>query len=197
MAIKSLENEVKILALIAKGDHRAFCSLFDHYEQYVYGFGRKLTRSNDLAEEIVQDVFLKIWIGREKLVDLDNFPAFLNRLVRNQSYSFLRQHLVHTRGIEKIISSTTIEPKNSIEIEIEFKETLQILNNAIQSLPEQQKKVYELCHQLGFKYDEAAAQMNISPDTVHYHMKLALKAIRKHFQKNAFAYPILIGYLFK
>lgn len=196
MPIKPFENESKLLSEIAQGDHRAFCSLFDHYEQYVYGFGRKLTRSNDQAEEIVQDVFLKIWVGREKLVGIENFDAYLNRLVRNQSYSVLRQNLSHAKGIEKI-SSTQSEKDDSLESKIDYKETVKILNDAIVSLPEQQKRVYELCHQQGLKYEEAAEEMNISSATVHYHMKLALKAIREHFNKNAFAYPILITYLFK
>lgn len=196
MAIKPLENESVLLAQISEGDHRAFCNLFDHYEQYVYGFGRKLTRSNDQAEEIVQDVFLKIWVGREKLVNIENFEAYLNRLVRNQSYSMLRQNLSHAKGMDKISSSTS-EMEDSLEAQIEYKETVKILNDAILSLPEQQRRVYDLCHIQGLKYDEAAEKMNISADTVHYHMKLALKSIRAHFNKNAFAYPILITYLFK
>lgn len=196
MPIKNLVNEAEILGKIAQGDHLAFCILFDHYHQYVFGFGRKLTRSNNQAEEIVQDIFLKIWEGRGRLTGLDNFEAYLTRLVKNQAFSVLRRNTVRTKAAVEIALTAT-EQDYSMESEMEYNETVKILNEAILSLPQQQRKVYELCHQQGLKYDEVAAQMNISPDTVHYHMKLALKAIREHFRNNAFTYHLLLACLFR
>jgi RNA polymerase sigma-70 factor (ECF subfamily) len=81
--------------------------------------------------------------------------------------------------------------------ELDHKETVRLLDEIIHKLPPQQRKAYKLCHQQGLKYEQAAKEMNISPDTVHYHMKLALKTIRAHFQKNFLLYPLLIGYLFR
>lgn len=74
---------------------------------------------------------------------------------------------------------------------LDYKETKELLDDVVSRLPQQQRSVYTLCHSEGLKYDEAAAQLNISPDTVHYHMKLALATIREHFKRHALLYPAL------
>lgn len=196
MALNPLDHEYAILEKIASGDHHAFCVLFDHYHRYIYAFGRKLTRSDDQAQEIVQDIFLKIWTGREKLTGIDHFEAYLTRLVRNQAYTVLRKHMLLNRLSNEIMETQSPE-FNDLNTEIDYRETVVLLNDAIQQLTEQQRRVYELCHQQGLKYDDAAKELNISADTVHYHMKLALRTIREHFKKNAFIYPLLISCLFK
>jgi RNA polymerase sigma-70 factor (ECF subfamily) len=195
MTLRTLHDEHELLAQVAGGDHKAFCILFDRYHGYVFGFGRKLTRSDDQAEEIVQDIFLKIWALREKLSSLDNFEAYLTRLVRNQSYSVLRRNIAHDKA-SSVFLSQQAEQDNNMERQLAYNETVRILEEAIQGLPEQQRKVYELCHRQGLKYEDAAREMAISADTVHYHMKLALKAIREHFKKHSFVYQVLLAALF-
>ncbi len=191
MAIKPLFNEAGILQEIAAGDQRAFSSLFDHYQGYVFAFGLKLTYSEALAEEIVQDIFLKIWFCREKLVEIECFGAYLNRSVRNHSFNLLRQAATEIKVNQHIGLSLT-ELDNSTQQDLEFRETARIIDEVINLLPAQQKLVYTLCHRDGLKYEEAAQQMNISSATVHYHMKLALTTIREHFKKNALGYPTLL-----
>lgn len=196
MPIKPLNLESELLSKIAEGDEYAFCGLFDHYRKYVFSFGRKLTHSEEAAEEIVQDVFLKIWTGRERLKDIDNFAAYLTILVRNHSFNLLRQMGQRQRADQKIQSAMS-EQDNTTEHNLDYREAVRVLDEVLELLPEQQKMVYTLCHQDGLKYEEAALKMNISAATVHYHMKLALAAIREHFKKNAVAYPVLLLCLLK
>ena len=191
MAIKPLNNESELLAKIAEGDESAFCSLFDHYQKYVFSFGRKLMRSDEIAEDIVQDIFIKIWQGREKLKEIDNFGGYLNILVRNHSFNLLRQLAHRQRTGEDIVLSFSDEDNNT-QHTIDYRETVRILEEVLDNLPEQQKTVYSLCHLDGLKYEEAAAKMNISVATVHYHMKLALKNIRHHLIRNGLSYQILL-----
>lgn len=191
MAIKPLNDENDLLSRVAKGDSHAFTILFDHYQKYVFGFGLKLTYSEELAEEIVQDIFLKIWYGRDKLGRVENFGAYLNRLVRNHAFNLLRQVAGHAKANQRIgISSTELD--NSTQRTLDFRETARLLKEAVELLPAQQKKVFALCHEQGLKYDEAAQQLNISSATVHYHMKLALNDIREHFNKHGVNYPVLL-----
>ncbi len=196
MAIKPIHNESEILAKIAEGDASAFCDLFDHYERYVFSFGCKLMRSKEIAEEIVQDIFIKIWEGRRRLREIDNFGGYLNILVRNYSFNLLRQ-LAHKQktGAEIILSFS--DEDNHTQHTIDYRETVRILEEVLDHLPEQQKTVYSLCHLEGLKYEEAAAKMNISVATVHYHMKLALKNIRNHLIKNGLSYQILLFFFFE
>ena len=196
MAINPLHKESELLIKIAEGDQLAFCTIFDHYQKYVFSFGRKLTRSEEMAEEIVQDVFLKIWFARDRLKAIENFGAYLNILVRNHSFNLLRQTAYQQRTNQAMRLSLS-DQDNSTQNMLDYRETVKILNEAIELLPDQQKLVYTLCHRDGLKYEEAALKMNISAATVHYHMKLALNTIREHFRKDAAAYSVLLLCLLK
>lgn len=191
MRDKNLLNEPVLLTKVAGGDERAFREIFDHYQHYVFTFARKITHSDSNAEEIVQDIFLKIWFGRDHLLSVENFGAYLNRLVRNHAFNLLRHEAVVSRmKIEMELSNT--DNDLGTQQALDYKETKKLLDDIMSRLPEQQRKVYTLCHLDGLKYDEVATQLNISPDTVHYHMKLALAAIRRHFKRHALIYPALM-----
>jgi RNA polymerase sigma-70 factor (family 1) len=196
MADKFLPNESELLEKIASGDKRAFTELFEFYQRYVYVYGKNLTRSDELAAEIVQDIFLKIWLGREKLKKIDNFGAYLNRIVRNHSLNVIRQIAQQIKS-NAILKINTKEADESTIQQIDYNEANSMLNQAINNLPPQQRMVYHLCHLEGLKYEEAAVKMNISVRTVQAHLGQALKHIREHFKKNAMAYPLLVGLLLK
>jgi RNA polymerase sigma-70 factor (family 1) len=174
-----LDNEQMLLCQVAAGSQKSFAIIFAHYSKIIYPFALKLTRSNDLAEEILQEVFLKIWINRENLVNIENFGAYLNRITRNHSYNVMRR-IAHEALIFFEMSKQMSEEVNNTEDDIICNDVQQTLNNAISHLTPQQKLIYTLCHKDGLKYNEVAIRLNISPSTVHTHMKLALKLIRKH-----------------
>lgn len=174
-----IENENALLAQIAVGDQKSFAIIFAYYSKTIYPFALKLTRSDELAEEILQDVFLKIWINRENLINIENFGAYLNRITRNHSYNIMKR-IAHEALIVFEVSKQMSEGVNNTENDIVYKDVQGTLNNALSHLTPQQKLIFTLCNRDGLKYSEVANQLNISPSTVHTHMKLALKLIRKH-----------------
>lgn len=192
----NLLDESALLAKIADGDEHAFRKIFEYYQSNMYTFAQKITRSNADAEEVVQDIFLKIWFDRNRLTHVENFGAYLNRLVRNHALNLLRHEAVVTKA-KAAMELTANENDLGTQQALDYKETKQLLDNVLSRLPEQQRKVYALCHFEGMKYDEVANQLNISPDTVHYHMKLALATIRRHFKQHALAYPALLLFFLK
>ncbi|MBB6240327.1 RNA polymerase sigma-70 factor (ECF subfamily) [Pedobacter sp. AK013] len=196
MSVKPLDNEAEILTEIAGGDKRAFEILFKNYHKYVLAFSKKITRSDDLAREIVQDVFLKIWLGREKLRTLETFGAYLNTIVRHQCFNVLRRLSQEIKSNE-VFRLKASNLNDSTAHELDYREAENILNKAIETLSPQQRMVYVLCHQEGMKYEEAAIKMGISHQTVHSYMKDALKKIRAHFKKHAVAYTVFILSLFR
>lgn len=195
MAIKPLQDEPEILAKVADGDQGAFTALFKHYQGFVFSFSKRITSTDENAGEVVQDIFLKLWLNREKLSGIENFGAYLNRIVRNHSLNIVRRELQLYKTASQFKDSYS-EMDNSTVMQLDLNETRDILNNAIAELSPQQRTVYELCHMQGLKYEEAAVKMNISPQTVNSYMKDALKKIRLHFRKHALAYPLLILCLF-
>jgi RNA polymerase sigma-70 factor (family 1) len=193
---KAIDNEKELLASIAGGDQYAFTILFKHYQRFVYFSGRKLTHSEELATEIVQDIFLKIWLDREQLIVIESFGAYLNRIVRNHSFNVLRQLAQRAKSTEKL-KINSAETDNSTVEKINHNDATKLLNEALKQLSPQQRMVYNLCHEKGYRYEDAAEKMDISPQTVHSHMKLALRKIREHFIKHAGAYPFFIAVIFK
>ncbi|WP_316839458.1 RNA polymerase sigma-70 factor [Pedobacter gandavensis] len=196
MFVRPLDNEKELLAEIARGDKRAFEILFKNYHKYVLAFSKKITRSEDMAKEVVQDVFLKIWLSRDKLQTLETFGAYLNTVVRNHCFNRLRQLSQEAKSNE-ILKLNIVEVCDSTVDELNYREAESVLNQAIETLSPQQKMVYLLCHQQGMKYEEAALKMNISPQTVHAYMKDALKKIRAHFKRHAIGYTVFLLSLFK
>ncbi|UYQ91423.1 RNA polymerase sigma-70 factor [Chitinophaga horti] len=196
MALKPLSDEAELLAMIAAGDQRAFTKMFNHYQRDLYLFSKSVTKSEEAAVEVVQDVFLKIWSARTELSSIDNFPAFLNRIVRNHSLNVLRKIGRENRlryplkadqtGLENVL------PDQTTHQELDYNDAVRLLNTVLAELPTQQRLVYQLCHVEGLKYEEAALKLGISVETVRVHMKRAIRKIRIQFANHAILYPLLI-----
>ncbi|MES2277941.1 MAG: RNA polymerase sigma-70 factor [Bacteroidota bacterium] len=183
MAVTPLFTEQELLQLVATGDQRAFGVLFEQRQQFIFNIAYKLTRSRTQAKEVVQDVFLKIWNRREELPAIDNFGAYINRMARNQSIDALR--VVAREALRTIELQEEHLEKGDIQTEekLQYQETGRIVQLALEGLSPQQRKVYQLCHEQGLKYEEAAAELGLSTGTVHSHMKLALKNIRNYIHQ--------------
>lgn len=187
--------EKQLLISIASGDQKAFATLFETYQTMIYDYSLRLTRSKTQAEEIVQKIFMKIWINREGLNRIENFGAYLNRATRNESYTVLRA--IAAQAICAIEPAhESFAGDDNTENRVLYNESAGMLKAAVDSLPPQRKLVYELCHEQGMKYEEVARQLNISSGTVHKHMKLALKTIREHFGHISMLL-LITGYLHK
>lgn len=174
-----LNNEKELLDLIAGGDEAAFAKLFAFYQNRIYSSAFKLSRSSTIAEEIVQNVFLKIWLNRVNLCSINNFGAYLFVIIRNEVYVALnriaRNHKVHSLfGIDQMAGDNDNE-KRFMDREYE-----NLLQRAIEQLPVQQKKVYKLMKVQGLKRDETATLMRIHPETVKSHLAQAIKSVRSY-----------------
>lgn len=181
--------EAGLLKAIAKGDQEAFTILFENRHAKFYTFALKLTRSKALAEEIIQDVFLNIWINRANLETILNFDAYLNRITRNLSLNALR-NIAKDKVLTAELEADEHYPDHSTEQLLAYNDTMLLMKAAIAKLSPQQQMVYTLCHKEGLTYEQAALKLNIAPSTVHSHMKAALFGLRKHFKKMGI--PLLI-----
>jgi RNA polymerase sigma-70 factor (family 1) len=173
-------NEDKLLKLVSAGDQQAFRQVFHVHAPRVYGFALKLTRSQILAEEIVQDVFVKLWIHRESLTGIQHLQAYLHTLTRNHTLNVLKRIALEETA-KAVLKRRTTEAHFETEETVNFRESQSRLNRAIDQLPPQQRTVYSLCQNEGLKYEEVAQRLNISRLTVKTHMQQALRALKAHF----------------
>jgi len=178
-----MAEEKLLLAKIADGDQHAFEFLFTSYKNKVYGYALKILQSESSAEEIVQETFIKLWVKRDHLIHIDNFGGFLRTIVKNETLNALKRIAVQQRNYS-IIQQGNTETDSTTELSIEYRETKRLLELAIDKLPNQQKKVYNLCHVEGFKQKDVAEKLQISQLTVKVHLREAIKSIKSHLDTN-------------
>lgn len=181
MPAQPLYHEKALLDQIAQGDENAFRTIFDHYRDAIYSFALKVLRHEAMAEETVQDVFLKIWINRAGLSAIRNFADFLYIVARNHTFNSLRKLARERRICTGVPDDLQIEGV-SAEAMVLQRDYDRVLQQAIALLPPQQKLVYTLSRQHGLSRDEIAEQMNISAGTVKAHMAQALRSVRTYFK---------------
>ncbi len=191
MAIRPLENETYILAKIAGGDERSFAILFHWYSKPLAEFVFKLTNSIDATEEIIQDSFIKIWLRRETLTGINNFSGYLYILCRNEALLALKKiaskTVAHAAFEKDLLNELEIEETDSLIDE--YRNLIQI---AVDKLPEQQQKVYKMSRYDRLKHDEIAKVLSLSPETVKKHIQLAVQFIKKDVSSHKDLGVILI-----
>ena len=175
-------NENELLALIALGDEIAFRRVYDHYRKRIYSYAFNLTESEDRAGDLVQEIFLKVWVNREKLPGLDNFSAWLHAIARNYFFDTVKKMATETK-VYKNLRIVTDEGTDETNHFILNRENEAILLQLLEKLPAQQRLVLQLKSQ-GYKLDEIAGEMDISKNTVKVHLKRALATLREYLKNR-------------
>ncbi|HRZ98728.1 MAG TPA: RNA polymerase sigma-70 factor [Paludibacter sp.] len=179
-SVQSVIPEVEMMKRLSKGDEEAFTQLFYTYSDKLFGFLYNLLRSRTIAEDIVQNVFLKIWQKRTEFSDVENIPGLLFKIAQNEAVDVMRKQSRETLGIECQAVEETKSEKNEIMDGILETELNTILSEAVDQLPLQQKRVYQLHKEQGIKHADIAQQLNLSVSTIQSHMKLAVGNIQKY-----------------
>lgn len=181
MLTGSRYNEKTLVQQIASGDQAAFSVLFKAYSGKLAAVIFNLTRSKELTQEIVQDVFLKIWMHRETVANLENFGGYLFVISRNQALNALKRI-----AKEKSILSGLENKNDTAAPETEENESIfyGLLDDAIDRLPPQQKRAYILSRHQRLKYQEIADEMNLSKETVKKYLQAATVSITGYINKN-------------
>ena len=177
MTFDNSYNERELIQLITQGDEQAFTKLFDHYRNKIYGIALKLTHSTTLVEEITEDVFLKIWVRRCALNEIENFSAYLFTIAKNEAYKILKQTAKDYKIVLLAENNETIAHENSEDYLMD-KEYTSLLQKAIDRLPRQQKQVYQLIKEEQLNRHEVAGILHIQPETVKFYLAHAMKNIR-------------------
>ncbi|WP_256003511.1 RNA polymerase sigma-70 factor [Pedobacter deserti] len=190
MGVSPEDNE-RLLADVARRDQKAFRIIYDSYGKQVYTYALQLLHSETEAEEVLQEVFLKLWLMGDRILSIGNLHAYLRTATKHRSLNVLRR-LVLEGKIEKALGKEWREENTDIEDEILIRDVRDVLNRAVDLLPRQQREAYILCQQQGLKYEEAAERLNLSPLTVQTHVKRALRSVRAYVKANTDLAAILI-----
>lgn len=169
---------------IAEGDQEAFTLFFEAFKNKIYSFSFAFTHSAETAEEITQDVFIRVWTNRESLNEIENMDAWLSTVTRNLCFNHLKK-LARERKAKNILLKTQTETEDSVEQYLSYKEKASQVSEAIEQLSPQQRLIFRLNRDKGLKNEEIAHRLNLSPNTVKTHMVTALRKIRSFLESNA------------
>ena len=181
-------NVKELILKVSEGDETAFRGIFNIYYNQLAGFIFRISGSEQLAQEIVQDVFLKIWINKKELVNIECFKAYLFVVAKNHAFNCLKQiareKTKQQEWVNTVLVNASADNNNNNDDAAASAQSEKVIEQAVAMLPPQQKRVYLLSRIDGKKQQEIAAELNVSLETVKKHMVLALRFLKNHVRTN-------------
>jgi RNA polymerase sigma-70 factor (ECF subfamily) len=160
-----------------------FAEIFKEHEYTLYMLALRLSKSDQQAKDIIQEVFLKLWEHRDSINSIDNIEAWLYRVTENKVIDFLRKTAADNR-LKETIWNNLQQSLNETEARVSAREYNHIIQKAIDRLPPQRKLIYQLSKEKGLNYQEIASELRISRHTVKNHLFTAVQSIRHFFSKS-------------
>lgn len=179
MRSSDVHTDSSLLSAIASGDKTAFTILFERYRDQLFFYLLKHTKSSEVAEEIVTDIFMKLWTGRELAGQIINIGAFLRKVGYYKILDFLRTTARNSRLQQLYIDHMSPSPEPRADELMISAELKLVLSGAINALPPQRQMIYKLSRQEGLTHDQIATILHLSPNTVSNALSSANSSIKK------------------
>jgi RNA polymerase sigma-70 factor (ECF subfamily) len=170
-------SDRELLERLRKGDTTAFDAIFRTWYGPLVGTAERMLRDRAVAEELVQDVLLELWRRRESLAAEGSPQAYLFQATRNRVLNHLRHLKIEQRSEPELQGDSASAPRADAEVTQE--ELSVAVQDAVRSLPDRCREVFELSRVHGLKYAEIATQLGISVKTVEAQMGKALRTLRE------------------
>ncbi len=165
---------------LAEGDHTAFTELFYYYNARLYPFVLKKVKQPAIAEELVQDIFLKLWTNREGMAGMDNPEGYLYRMAANRVLDYFKKM---AREAKLTVQAGEVKSENTILSAIDLRQVEQAVADAVRRLPGQRQRIYQLREQ-GLSYAEIAEMLGLSANTVKNQLVEASRFIRHYLRQR-------------
>jgi RNA polymerase sigma-70 factor (ECF subfamily) len=163
---------------VAKGDESAFTQLYLHFGKKLILFGISLVRSKEIAEELVEDVFVKLWANRQTITSIENITVYLYVAVKNKALNKLSQKANELIAAPFDYLDTTLNEFAADPYDLMItSEMMDRMHQVIETLPPRCKMIFKLIREDGLRYKEVAEILNISVNTIDAQMAIAVKKI--------------------
>lgn len=191
--VHKLLNEELLFLQLSEGNEQAFDVIYHHYNKRLAPFVDKMVHSPELSEEIIQDIFVHLWANRSLFAQVKHPTAYLFNVATNKTLDYLKK-IANNEKLKEKVTYYAAKFSNETEERIYFRESAEIVNQAIAELPEQRRRIYLLSRVEGLSNDEIAKQLDISKNTVANQLVSALKFIRTFLEQraNLFSYAIFV-----
>ncbi len=181
--MKNSDSHIDVfnLLLLKEGDTKTYRTIFEAYNKRLYSFSLKIVENAFAAEEIVENVFLKLWQKRHKMDDVKNLKSYLYTMAYNASLDFIKKNKKFVRFNIEEHDGTVLMEQLILEEEVHY-----LLFQALDSLPEKCRQVFELSCLEGMKYKDIAEDLQISINTVKSQRARAIDLLRKQLKDYPF-----------
>ncbi|MFX1704462.1 RNA polymerase sigma-70 factor [Chitinophaga sp. CC14] len=176
-------EEAVLLQRLQQGDTEAYITLYDQYYPSLYTYILHFINIPELAEDALQEVFIKIWEIRERINPELSFSGYLYRITRNHVFKLMKK-ISADAALRLQVMQELQQQTEDADTALLWKQYESLLHKAIAQLPPQRQKVFRLCREESKSYEEVAVELGISRNTVKEHMVLAMKSIKFFFYTN-------------
>jgi RNA polymerase sigma-70 factor (ECF subfamily) len=190
--LKGEKSNTDLLKLLKKGNIRAFDAIYEKYSKRLYVFVFRYIKQKTDAEEIVQEVFLKIWESREKIDLYSSFDSFLFTIAYNNTISLLRKRVNEKKYLEHLKHKQQVSDNEGIIAEMHFKEIEKRVKSLLEQLTPRQKEIFYLSREEGLTHEEIAKKLNISANTVKNHLVATLAFLKSGISGNMLAIMLFV-----
>jgi RNA polymerase sigma-70 factor (family 1) len=173
-------TDSELLHAIQQNDERAFAELFKRYWKKVHSLTYKSVRSEEAAQEIVQDLFISLWTKRASL-SINHLPSYLYSAVKNRALNYIESQMTRRRHWDYYKRFIPVQDAVT-ENDVELNELLGAIENEIEHLPEKSKRVFKLNVLEGHSITEIASTLNLSEKAIQYHLTQSIKKVRFHLK---------------
>lgn len=171
-----------------------FEKIFYQYKDRIYSYSMAILKSPDAAEEVTQEVMIKLWLNRDMLEQIKNLDGYIYVVARNKALNHLRKAVYDIQVLNEL-KRFLPQAYNNTEERVAVRDYEQLLQDAVNTLSPQRKQVYQLSRIDGLNHDEIAELLQLSKKTVKNHLTEAMKLIRQYLLKSGGILPVLTIYM--
>jgi len=189
--MNSTLSEAELTKLISQGDRHAFTQLYSTYLNNLYRYIYSICYNKEISEEIVHELFLKVWENRQKLEYINSIKPYLYRAAKNMLLNHVQRLKVETQMMD-VMELRAQQSTQGTDDELIYKEYYRIAQKAISLLPDKRKQIFKLRMDDELSLDEIAVKLNISKSVVKKQLYSGITFVRKYLGKNG---EIIIAFI--
>jgi RNA polymerase sigma-70 factor (family 1) len=179
---------------LAEGDEKAFEQIYHHYNQRLAAYITRMTGDREQAAELIQNIFVKVWVSRELLASVQHPTSYLFNVAANATLNYLKK-AARSEHLMSQLAYRGTEISNETEELVDFNESAALVAEAVAGLSGQRREIYELSRNQGLSNEEIAEHLGLSGQTVKNNLVLALKHIRTFMESRGGLFSFAVYFL--
>jgi RNA polymerase sigma-70 factor (ECF subfamily) len=187
-------NQEKVLAALINDSQTALAELFDHYYPRLYNFSKAFLKFDDGIDDILQEVFLKVWRSRKDIKSSITFKSYIFTITQHLLINELRSRLNNQKMRDRLAKIVIAEEYLSFQ-QVDYDELKRRIDQAVEVLPEKQKEIFKKSRIEGLSHKEIANELGVTTKTVEYHIGQAIRFLKERLSRDG-ELTLLYFYLF-